>query len=118
MESCSGVKPIIDDVVLNGTGPLEAIAEKYFNLPCSVMTTNTARLDSLRTLARDYRADCIVDLVWQGCLTYDVESWFVRQLSDELKLPYLKIVTDYSPSDAQRIALRIEALIETAGHRR
>jgi benzoyl-CoA reductase/2-hydroxyglutaryl-CoA dehydratase subunit BcrC/BadD/HgdB len=118
MESCSGVKPVLQDVRLNGTDPLEAIAEKYFHLPCSVMTTNTARLDSLRALARDYRADCIVDLVWQGCLTYDVESWFVRELSDELELPYLKIVTDYNPSDAQRLALRIEALIETAGQRK
>lgn len=118
MENCSGLKPILEDVALNGADPLHAIADKYFHLPCSVMTTNAARLDSLRRLARDYRADCIVDLVWQGCLTYDVESWFVRELSDELKLPYLKIVTDYSPSDAQRIALRIEALVETAGHRR
>jgi len=118
IESCSGIKPILDDVALNGADPLESIADKYFRLPCSVMTANTARLDSLRTLAGEYRADCIVDLVWQGCLTYDVESYLVRELADDLQLPYLKIVTDYSPSDAQRLALRIEALIETAGHRR
>jgi benzoyl-CoA reductase/2-hydroxyglutaryl-CoA dehydratase subunit BcrC/BadD/HgdB len=53
-------------------------------------------------------------LVWQACLTYDVESWKVRRLAEEeLRLPYLKITTDYSPSDSVRISARVEALIET-----
>jgi benzoyl-CoA reductase/2-hydroxyglutaryl-CoA dehydratase subunit BcrC/BadD/HgdB len=28
-------------------------------------------------------------------------------------MPYLKITTDYSPSDSARISARVEALIET-----
>jgi benzoyl-CoA reductase/2-hydroxyglutaryl-CoA dehydratase subunit BcrC/BadD/HgdB len=53
-------------------------------------------------------------LVWQACLTYDIESHFVRKLAEEeLRLPYLKITTDYSPSDSARIAARVEALLET-----
>lgn len=115
MENCTGLKPILEDVDADAPDPLEAIAKKYFHLPCSVMTSNQTRLDNLRLLAADYRADCIIDLVWQGCLTYDVESWFVKQLADTMQLPYLKIVTDYSPADSGRIALRIEALLETAG---
>jgi benzoyl-CoA reductase/2-hydroxyglutaryl-CoA dehydratase subunit BcrC/BadD/HgdB len=114
MENCTGVKPILEDVCLNGGDPLEAIAEKYFHLPCSVMTRNRGRMDLLKELAAAYRADCIIDLVWQGCLTYDVESYFVKQAAEEMGLAYLKIVTDYSPSDSARIALRIEALLETA----
>ncbi len=114
MENCTGVKPILEDVCLNGGDPLAAIAEKYFHLPCSVMTRNSGRMDLLKTLAGEYRADCIIDLVWQGCLTYDVESYFVKQAAEEMGLAYLKIVTDYSPSDSARIALRIEALLETA----
>jgi NH3-dependent NAD+ synthetase len=56
----------------------------------------------------------VVDVSWQACLTYDVESRLVRQLCEqELKLPYLRISTDYSPSDAARIALRVEATYET-----
>ncbi len=118
MENCTGIKPLLEDVNLNGTDPLQAIADTYFHLPCSVMTANTHRLDVLRQLAAEYRADCIIELVWQGCLTYDVEAWFVRRLAEEMKLPYLKIVTDYSPSDTERIALRVEALLETAGRQR
>jgi benzoyl-CoA reductase/2-hydroxyglutaryl-CoA dehydratase subunit BcrC/BadD/HgdB len=35
-----------------------------------------------------------------------------------LDLPYLKITTDYSPSDSARITARVEALLETAQARR
>lgn len=115
MENCTGIKPIIEDVAADAPDPLKAIADKYFHLPCSVMTSNRRRLELLERLARDYRADCIIDLVWQGCLTYDVESYFTKELAQRMGLPYLKIVTDYGPSDSARIALRVEALLETAG---
>ncbi len=113
LETCTGVKPILEDVDALAADPLAAIAEKYYHLPCSVLTRNTARLDSLRTLATEYNAECIIDLVWQACLTYDVESYYVRRLAEEIDLPYLRIETDYSPSDSARISVRVEALMET-----
>lgn len=117
MENCTGLKPILEDVDENAKDPLKAIAEKYFHLPCSVMTTNERRLQTLHQLAADYRPDCIIELIWQACLTYDVESHYVRQLADkELAIPYLKIETDYSPSDSTRIAVRVEALFEMVRH--
>ena len=119
MENCTGLKPIFDDVDAEAPDPLRALAQKYLHLPCSVMTPNTARLDLLRRLAAEYRPDCVVDLIWQACLTYDVESHRVRRLAEEeLHLPYLRIETDYSPSDSARITLRVEALLETARRRR
>jgi benzoyl-CoA reductase/2-hydroxyglutaryl-CoA dehydratase subunit BcrC/BadD/HgdB len=114
MESCVGLKPILDDVTMNGADAMHAIAEKYFTLPCSVMTTNDRRLETLAALTSDYGAQCIIELVWQACLTYDVESYRVRNLAEErLGVPYLRIETDYSPSDSARIAVRVEALFET-----
>jgi len=114
-ENCTGLKPVLEDVDPNTDDPLRAIAEKYFHLPCSVMTRNDGRMDSLRSLAEEYSADCIVELIWQACITYDVESSLVRKLAeDELKLPYLRIETDYSPSDTARITTRVQALFETA----
>ncbi len=118
MENCTGLKPILDDVECAGD-PLEAIARKYLAVPCSVMMPNAGRLDSLRRLAAEYRVQCVVDLVWQSCLTYDVESAVVRPLVErELGLPYLKIVTDYSPGDVGRIRLRVEALLEMVAARK
>jgi benzoyl-CoA reductase/2-hydroxyglutaryl-CoA dehydratase subunit BcrC/BadD/HgdB len=114
MENCTGLKPILDDVDQDAPNPLIALAERYFHLPCSVMTPNDRRLEVLRELAADYRPRCVIELIWQACLTYDVESSRVRRFVEgELKLPYLRIETDYSPSDSARIATRVEALFET-----
>ena len=115
MENCTGLKPILEDVDLDSEpDPVRAIAQKYYHLPCSVMTPNPRRLDNLRALAAKFRPQCVVELVWQACLTYDVESYQVRKLvEEELRLPYLKITTDYSPTDSTRITNRVEALMET-----
>lgn len=118
-ENCTGLKPLLEDVDESAADPLRAMAEKYFRLPCSVMTPNDRRLDTLRQIAADYRPECVIELVWQACLTYDVESQRVKRfVEEELKLPYLHLETDYSPSDSARITMRVEALLETARSRR
>jgi benzoyl-CoA reductase/2-hydroxyglutaryl-CoA dehydratase subunit BcrC/BadD/HgdB len=118
MENCTGLKPILDDVDLDEPDPIRAIAKKYYHLPCSVMTPNSQRFETLRALAAKFRPHCVIELVWQACLTYDIESVRVRKLAEEeLQLPYLKITTDYSPSDSARISARVEALFETVRER-
>jgi benzoyl-CoA reductase/2-hydroxyglutaryl-CoA dehydratase subunit BcrC/BadD/HgdB len=117
-ESCTGVKPLLEDIDPDAPDLVAALAAKYFHLPCSIMTRNDARLDSLRELAREYRAECVIDLVWQGCLTYDVEGTLVKRFAEEeLGVPCLRILTDYSPSDTARIAVRVQALFETVRQR-
>jgi benzoyl-CoA reductase/2-hydroxyglutaryl-CoA dehydratase subunit BcrC/BadD/HgdB len=114
MENCTGLKPILDDVDETIEDPIVALAQKYFRLPCSVMTGNERRFEVLEELAEQYRPQCIIELIWQTCLTYAVESYFVKELAEKkLGIPYLRIETDYSPSDSARIALRVEALFET-----
>ncbi|MEN6519867.1 MAG: double-cubane-cluster-containing anaerobic reductase [Armatimonadota bacterium] len=113
-ENCTGLKPILENVDPTADDPVRALAAKYFNLHCSVMTKNNRRIDIVRDLARQYRAECIIDLAWQACITYSIESYRVKQLAEnELHLPFLRIETDYSPSDSARIAVRVEALFET-----
>jgi len=110
-ESCTGLKPLYEDVAEDGD-PLEAVARKYIHLPCSCMTVNDGRLDLLDDLVFEFEPDGIIDLVWQACLTYDVESVRVRRhMEQKYGLPMLKIVTDYSPSDSQQLRLRIEAFV-------
>ncbi len=118
MDNCTGLKPIIDDVDETARDPLLALAEKYFRLPCSVMTKNDRRLELIRKLTKEYRPQCIIELIWQACITYDVESYRIKQLAEkELGIPYLRIETDYSPSDSARIVVRVEALFETVQQR-
>lgn len=116
-ESCSGVKPL-DLLVKEDGDPLEAIAEKYFHLPCSVMTPNQKRLDFLDKLIRQYKPQAVIDVVWQGCHTYNVEAFLIQKHVDEkYHLPYLKLETDYSPSDSSQLKVRIQALLEIVKNR-
>ena len=93
--------------------PLTELAGRYLDTPCSVMSPNPHRYAALRELAEAFQADAVVDLTWQGCQTYDVESWSVKQfVREELRLPFLQIVTDYSEADTEQLKVRIEAFLE------
>ncbi len=117
-ENCSGIKPVLEDISEDAPDMIHAIAAKYFHLPCSVMTPNTKRMELLLQLSREYQAQCVIELVWRTCITYDVESACVKRLvEDEMNIPYLRIETDYAPSDSARIALRVQSLFETVSAR-
>ena len=77
-EACSGIKPIEEPVSEEGD-PLEAIARKFFNIPCSCMTPNKGRTVLIKRLAEEFRANAVIDLVWQACHTYNVESYFIEK---------------------------------------
>jgi benzoyl-CoA reductase/2-hydroxyglutaryl-CoA dehydratase subunit BcrC/BadD/HgdB len=111
-EACSGIKGVFENVSEEGD-PLTAIARKHFNIPCSCMTPNTGRERLLKQLAEDYQADAVVDLVWQACHTYNVESAIIGEfVRDELGLSYLKVETDYSNSDREQLKVRVQTLLE------
>ncbi|MFA4861916.1 double-cubane-cluster-containing anaerobic reductase [Methanoregula sp.] len=114
IENCSGMKPYLHDVATSGS-PLDAIADKYLETPCSCMSPNTGRLELLAKLAKEYHADGVVDVTWVGCHTYNVES---RVLKDYLarhgNVPLLQIETDYSQGDVGQIRTRVEAFLEMA----
>ncbi len=111
-ENCTGIKPLTQLVDENSTNPIKAIAEKYISLQCSVMTPNTGRKELLTKLIKEYSPDCIIDLSWQGCHTYDIESNIVKSIAISFSIPILKIQTDYSTSDSQALITRIQALFE------
>jgi len=114
-ENCTGLKPIWTDVDETASDPIMALARKYFEMPCSVLTKNKGREDLITELAKEFKAEAVIDLSWMACLTYDVESALIKELCEtKLDLPYLRISTDYSPNDSARIALRMQALFETA----
>lgn len=114
-ENCTGLKPLLTDIDENADDLVRAIAENYFHLPCSVMTSNKRREELIQSLCEEYRVEAVIDLSWHACLTYDIESVHIKKLVEEkLNLPYLRISTDYSPNDTASISLRVQALLETA----
>jgi len=113
LENCTGYKGL-DVMVDEDKDPITAIAEKYLSTPCSCMTPNNGRLDLIKRLAVEYQVDGVVDLTWQACHTYNIESFTVKNfVKDQLDLPFLQIETDYSDSDAGQIKVRVEAFLET-----
>lgn len=112
LENCTGYKGL-DRMIDEDKEPITAIAEKYLSTPCSCMTPNNGRIDLLQRLAKDYQVDGVVDLTWQACHTYNIESYNVGKfVKEELKLPFTQIETDYSDSDRGQIKVRIEAFLE------
>ncbi|HPL89746.1 MAG TPA: 2-hydroxyacyl-CoA dehydratase family protein, partial [Caldisericia bacterium] len=113
-ENCTGLKPIVDPVSEQGD-LLENIARKYFKLPCSVMMPNKDRFGLLDSLIEKFRPHGVIDLVWQACHTYNIESVLVKKhVQEKWRLPFLKIETDYSPSDTEQLRIRIEAFLSVA----
>ena len=92
--------------------PLDALAEKYLSIPCSVMSPNTGRLELLRHYAEKYRADGVVDVILQACHTYNVESYSIRQFLADDGVPYIAVETDYSQGDLGQLATRFGAFTE------
>ncbi len=112
-EACSGIKPVIDLVEEDTGDPLQAIANRYIELPCSVMTPNDRRIALLDRLIEEYRPDCVIEAVLMACHTYNMESARVKEaVQTRHGLPYLKLETDYSDLDRGPMRTRIEALLE------
>lgn len=110
-DNCSGYKKVT--VMMNEEAePLNEMADRYLSLPCAVMSPNPGRYERLRQLAADFKADGVIDLIWQGCHPFATEAYSVRDfVQNELKLPYLMLETDYSESDLAPLKLRLEAFI-------
>ena len=112
IENCAGMKQFVNPV--DETKPaLEAIAEKYLNTHCSCMSPNPRRLEIVEQICRDFKAEGVVDIVWQGCHTYNVESKILQDyLKEKAGIPFLHIETDYSQGDAEQIRTRVQAFFE------
>lgn len=111
LENCTGLKPN-EETVAQDKNPIDAIAEKYLNTPCSCISPNDNRVDLINRLVDEYQVDGVVDMVLQACHTYNVET---KRIKDELKksnISYINIETDYSDSDKGQLATRLTAFLE------
>lgn len=91
----------------------KALAKKYLNINCSVMSPNTNRLKFISDMIDDYQVDGVLEIILQACHTFSIESYNVKNAVLAKKIPYLKVETDYSKADAGQINTRLEAFLET-----
>lgn len=112
-ENCNGVKAIGLQVDESREDIYEAIAERYLNIGCSVMSPNPNRLETLGRMIDEYHADGVLEMTLQACLTYNVESRSIRSfVTKEKSIPYLNVETDYSQSDVGQLNTRVAAFLE------
>lgn len=112
-ENCTGAKQYDRLVDEDSEDIMEALADRYLQIGCSVMTPNRNRFDLLGRMIDDFRTDGVVDMNLTTCLTYAVESAEIRRfVTEEKGIPYLSVETDYSVSDIEQLNTRVTAFIE------
>lgn len=112
LDTCSGERTMRLMVDEDAPDILRAISDRYLGIHCSVMTPNDDRLESMRDLITENNIQGVVEVVLTGCHTFNVESVRTSGMCREIGVPYLKIETDYSDSDAAQLRTRIEAFLE------
>ena len=112
-ENCTGLKNYYRLVDEENPDVYEALAERYFKIGCSVMSPDTYRFELLDELIDEFKADGVVEMTLQGCHTYNVESYSIeKHVTGKRGLPFLKVETDYSTTDAGQLTTRIQAFLE------
>lgn len=112
-ENCTTIKSFYHLVDEKKSDPYKAIAMRYLNNPCSCITPNNLRIKLLEYLIEEFKIQAVVDLTWQFCHTYNIESYHIKRLVQRrYKLPFIHIETDYSNSDIAQLKTRIEAFLE------
>lgn len=112
-ENCNGAKSIDKLVDEDNPDVYDALARRYLNIGCSVMTPNPNRLELLGRLIDEYQVDGVVEMTLQACHTYNVEAFGIRRFVNEKKhIPYINVETDYSQADIGQLNTRIAAFIE------
>ncbi len=112
-ENCTGAKSIDKLVDEENSDVYDALARRYLNIGCSVMTPNPNRLELLGRLIAEYKVDGVVEMTLQACHTYNVETLAIRRFVNEKKnIPYISVETDYSQADIGQLNTRIAAFLE------
>ena len=113
MDDCSGERTAKMMIDPEAPDILRAIADRYLDINCSVMTPNDGRMENTLKMIEKYHVDGVVENVLQACHTFNVESARMQAAVEGAGVPYMKIETDYSAGDQGQIETRIAAFIET-----
>lgn len=111
-ENCGGTKSADRLIDESAEDIYEAIAERYLQIGCSVMTPNKNRYELLGRLIEEYKVDGVVEMTLQACHTYNVEAKSIEKLVKGKGVPYIHVETDYSQEDIGQLNTRMTAFVE------
>ena len=114
-ESCigqRGTRNLVDDSGNTVDELMEAIVDRYFNIDCAIFTPNPDRLNHIKEMVEEYRADGVIHYGLQFCQPYLMEAIPVEKALESENIPVLRIETDYSMEDIGQLKTRVEAFVE------
>ena len=111
-ENCSGIKAAYQMVDSEAEDIVAAIAARYLEIGCAVLSPNEKRKEHLKRLVREFQVDGVVEVDLQACATYSIESHGMQELMRGLGVPYMALETDYSQSDRGQLSTRLGAFLE------
>lgn len=117
-EMCTGTRyfeNLVDESTTTLEGQFQALSERYMKNNCACFTPNPGRIEDIVRLAREYRADGVIDCNLKFCTLYDVEKSSVAAALEKEGIPCLALETDYADNDAEQLRTRIGAFIEMLG---
>ena len=117
-ETCTGTRyfeNLVDETQTTVAGQVRALAERYMKTNCACFTPNKARIDDIIRLAREYKADGVIDVNLKFCTLYDTEGRDVERALKAAGIPVLGLETDYTDTDAEQLRTRVGAFLEMLG---
>ncbi|MEL3909317.1 MAG: double-cubane-cluster-containing anaerobic reductase [Treponemataceae bacterium] len=115
-EMCTGIRyceKLVDETGTTLDDMVENLTKRYLGgINCACFTPNTERIDDIIRLAKEYKADGVIDLNLKFCGIYDIEGYNVEKALRKENIPCLGIETDYTDEDAEQLKTRIGAFIE------
>jgi benzoyl-CoA reductase/2-hydroxyglutaryl-CoA dehydratase subunit BcrC/BadD/HgdB len=91
---------------------IDAIAERYFAIDCAIFTPNPSRLDHIKKMAEEYKADGVIHYALQFCTPYQMESTIIERELEKAGIPVLRVDTSYGTDDIEQLRTRVEAFVE------
>jgi len=117
-ESCVGTRSLTGGTEIKGGSLddlLESISERQLKVNCACFTPNDERPDDIINLAKEYKADGVIQYVLQFCQPFSIESVKVQRALEKSGISSISIESDYSMEDVGQLQTRIEAFLEVIG---
>ena len=117
-ENCTGTRffeNLVDESAATIDDQVAALADRYMKNNCSCFTPNNGRIEDILRLAKEFKADGVIDVNLKFCTLYDTEGYDVEHALKDAGIPVLGLETDYTDTDAEQLRTRIGAFVEMLG---
>jgi benzoyl-CoA reductase/2-hydroxyglutaryl-CoA dehydratase subunit BcrC/BadD/HgdB len=114
-ESCvgeRGTRNMVSDSGNTVDELIDAIVDRYFDINCAIFTPNPDRLEHIKEMVKEYKADGVIHYCLNFCQPYQMESVPVTKALSDAGIPAISLETDYSEGDAEQLKTRVQAFLE------